>query len=278
MGYLKRLDNAFLCAPTLTLTPQSKFVIMSDSHRGIGNTNDIFLKNEVIFLSALQFYYDNDYSYIELGDGDELWKNRSLKAIQEAYEDIFQLIDKFYRSNRLYLLFGNHDIEKCKKDCKDGYTYKEGFILKDSLTGQHIHLTHGHQADILNSTLWKLSRFLVRYVWKPLEMYGISNPISAANNYEVKEKTEKRLNQWAIKRDTLLVCGHTHRAVIGSKLSPYFNSGCCIYPGCITALEIINRQISLVKWKYATDKNHYVYIKKEIIDQPVNLSDIFHMK
>lgn len=274
MGYLKRIDRAFNKAPTLTLTPESKFVIMSDCHRGVGNTNDNFLKNEVIFLSALQAYYQNGYTYIELGDGDELWKNRSLKAIKEAYEDIFNLIRKFYDNNRLCLLYGNHDLQKCKS-CKDSYSYHEGVLIKDTQSGKAIHITHGHQADIFNSTLWKISRFLVRYIWKPLEMYGISNPISAATNYEVKEKTERRLNQWAVKRKSVLICGHTHRAILGSAVSPYFNSGCCIYPGSITALEICDRQITLVKWKYATREDHSIYIKREQLAAPLPFNELF---
>jgi len=274
MGYLERIDKAFENAPTLLLKPKSKYVIMSDCHRGIGNTSDNFLKNEIIFLSALQCYYNDGYSYIELGDGDELWKNRSLSAIKEAYDDIFCLIDRFKTDNRLCLMYGNHDLEKSCKNYEDNYTYYEGILLKDTTSNKVIHITHGHQADVLNSTLWKISRFLVRYIWKPLEMYGISNPISAANNYEVKEKTERRLNLWAIKRNTTIICGHTHRAVIGNRQMPYFNSGCCIYPGSITALEIINRQITLVRWKYATDKNRNVYIKRESLTKALPIDKL----
>ena len=275
MGYSKRLVQAFFNAPVLSLTAQSKFVIMSDCHRGIGNTSDNFLKNELIFLSALQSYYNEGFTYIELGDGDELWKNRSLKAIQDAHEDIFKLMDKFDKDGRLCLLFGNHDMEKCTRHCKDSYTYHEAVMIKDMTSGKRIHITHGHQADLLNSTFWRLSRFLVRYIWKPLEMYGISNPISAANNYEVKEKTEKRLNQWAVSNETILICGHTHRAIMGNKSSPYFNSGCCIYPGSITALEIENKRLQLVKWKFTICEDFTICIKKEALADAVGIDEIF---
>lgn len=275
MDYSRRLEQAFSKAPELLLTSESKYVIMSDCHRGVGNTNDNFLKNEIIFYSALQSYYNEGFHYIELGDGDELWKNRSIKAIHEAYEDIFRLIKKFDYDNRLCLLVGNHDLEKLCKNYDDGFKYHEGIILKDSPTGKFIHITHGHQADSLNSTFWRLSRFLVRYIWKPLEMYGISNPISAANNYEVKEKIEKRLYQWAISRKTALICGHTHRAVMGNRQSPYFNSGCCIYPSSITALEIENRKITLVKWKYKTCDDFKICISRETLSDGVRIDDVF---
>lgn len=275
MSYSKRLEQAFSKAPELSLTSESKYVIMSDCHRGVGNTSDNFLKNELIFLSALQTYYNEGFTYIELGDGDELWKNRSVKAIQEAYEDIFRLMRKFDCDNRLCLLVGNHDLEKLCRNYDDGFKYHEGIILKDSHSSKLIHITHGHQADSLNSTFWRLSRFLIRYVWKPLEMYGISNPISAANNYEIKEKTERRLNQWAVSNETLLICGHTHRAVMGNRLSPYFNSGCCLYPGSITALEIENRKISLVKWKFGINKEYRICISKEALSEAISIDDVF---
>lgn len=275
MSYSKRIEQAFLQAPVLSLLPESKYVIMSDCHRGVGNTSDNFLKNELIFLSALQAYYNEGFTYIELGDGDELWKNRSVAAIHEAYEDIFRLMRKFDSDNRLYLLVGNHDLEKLCKNYDDGFKYYEGIMLKDSLSNNFIHITHGHQADALNSTFWRLSRFLIRYIWKPLEMYGISNPISAANNYEIKEKTERRLNQWAVANETLLICGHTHRAVMGNRFSPYFNSGCCLYPGSITALEIENRMISLVKWKFGIDNEYKICISKEALSEAISIDDVF---
>lgn len=275
MSYSKRLEQAFSKAPELSLTSESKYVIMSDCHRGVGNTSDNFLKNELIFLSALQTYYNEGFTYIELGDGDELWKNRSVKAIQEAYEDIFRLMRKFDCDNRLCLLVGNHDLEKLCRNYDDGFKYHEGIILKDSHSSKLIHITHGHQADSLNSTFWRLSRFLIRYVWKPLEMYGISNPISAANNNEVKEKVERRLRNWAIDRNRVLICGHTHRAVMGNKASPYFNSGCCLYPGSITALEIENRKITLFKWKFGIDNEYRICISKEALSDAVSIDDVF---
>ena len=34
------------------------------------------------------------------------------------------------------------------------------------------------------------------YVWKPLEQIGILDPTSAAKNYAVKQRTEKKLAEW----------------------------------------------------------------------------------
>ncbi|MCI8372541.1 MAG: serine/threonine protein phosphatase [Lachnospiraceae bacterium] len=274
MGYLERISRAFEKAPCLPLTPSSRIVLMSDCHRGTGNANDNYLKNETLFLSALRTYYKNGYTYIELGDGDELWENRRIEQIQRIHDNTFCLLDKFYNSKRLYLLYGNHDQVK-KNKCCGPYQYYEGLILRDCLTGRNIYLTHGHQADLLNSTLWKLARFLVRYIWKPLELYGVTDPTSAADNYKIKEKSEQRLNHWALKNHGILVTGHTHRAMTGSSENPYFNSGCCIYPGSITALEITNRKFLLVKWTLGVRDDHTLYVTREVLSNEISISEIF---
>lgn len=275
MGYLSRIDQAFEHAPCLTLTPSSKFVFMSDCHRGIGTANDNFLKNELIFLFALRTYYNSGYTYIELGDGDELWENQDFDKIQKTYEAVFSLLNHFKQEKRLYLLYGNHDLAKAEKSFSSDYDYYEGIILKDCITQKNIYLTHGHQADFFNSTLWKLSRFLVRYIWKPFELFGISDPTSAASNYQIKEQNEQRLNHWAIENHSILICGHTHRALTGTRKKPYFNSGCCIYPGSITALELTNRQLQLVKWNLQTKEDGTLYIARNPLLEKICIDEIF---
>ena len=73
---------------------------------------DNFLKNQHLYAAALRYYYENDFTYIELGDGDELWENRSFTAIKEAHATTFQMLARFYADQRLYLLYGNHDMSK----------------------------------------------------------------------------------------------------------------------------------------------------------------------
>lgn len=290
MSYSDRITAAFQNAPVLPLDASSKIVFMSDCHRGIGNGNDNFLKNEMIFISALQTYYSNGYTYIELGDGEELWENRHSETIQHVHDTVYCILDKFQKSNRLYLLYGNHDYEKSfctdfpKKILRKShspdpcvnqtFSYYEGILLQDCLTHKKLYLTHGHQADLLNSTLWRLARFLVRYIWKPLELFGVADPTSAGVNYSLKEKTEKRLNHWAKSNDAVLITGHTHRAMTGNRNAPYFNSGCCIYPGSITALELTARTFTLVKWFISVKKDHTLYTAREVLSAPVRLDDL----
>ena len=73
MSYQKRLDQAFKNVPVLPLDDNHKYVVFSDCHRGSGNNNDNFIKNEHLYLAALRHYNRMQYTYVELGDGDELW-------------------------------------------------------------------------------------------------------------------------------------------------------------------------------------------------------------
>ncbi len=261
MSNFHRISKAFENALHLPLTKNSKYVIFSDCHRGTGGAGDNFLKNEFIYLAALNYYFTRKYTYIELGDGDELWENRSLEDIKNMHPDTFHLMEQYLQENRMYAVYGNHDIVK-KRKC-----FYSGIILDDTEGKRDIYLTHGHQADLLNSTLWPLARFLVRYIWKPLESLGIPDPTSAAKNNTKKKKTEERLTVWASENRHLLVTGHTHHPMIGTKDSPYCNTGSCISPAGITCIEIDNRCLSLVKWGLASKSDQTVYVQREILGE-----------
>ncbi len=277
MSYKKRLDRAFEMAPHLPLNHNTKYVFFSDCHRGIGNTNDNFLANSNSYFAALQYYYQYGFCYIEAGDGDELWENRRLLQIIEIHEDIFAQLCMFHQSGRFYMLYGNHDIQK--RDCEPLFQYfpcYEGIILESDFFDFYV--THGHQADILNSVFWRLARFLVRYLWTPLERFGVLDPTSAAKNNIKKDKLEKKYIVYAKDRNCLLLTGHTHRPTLGNKFSPYYNCGSCVHPKCITCIELCGFRISLVKWFASAQKSEHfgnlyrecppvypLYIKREVL-------------
>lgn len=286
MSYHSRLLKAFKNAPVLLLNSCDRYVIISDCHRGNGSANDNFLKNQNIYSTALQYYYQYGFTYIELGDGDELWENRHMQGILETYSPIFQMLSKFYLSNRLYMLYGNHDMEKknsghqkkyySKYFCYEtqstqelfpGINFYEGIILKSPSRDTSLYLTHGHQVSFLNSTLWRFTRFLVRYFWKPLEHFGISDPTSAAKNHAYKDKAEKRLIKYSYMTKSRLITGHTHRPRLNPSEPGYMNTGSCVHPGCITCLEIENNTIFLVKWCFSVKKDRTLYVSREILSQ-----------
>lgn len=292
MGYQKRISGAFESALRLPLTESSRYILMSDCHRGIGDTNDNFQKNEFLYLAALEYYFKRGYTYIELGDGDELWENRSVRQIKEVHRQSFEMMAKFYGAGRMYAIYGNHDMVKkkpgftakyfrtyfCDQTAQEfplcpGINFYSGIILEDQKKKRDIYLTHGHQADLLNSTFWKLSRFLVRYVWKPLEHIGVSDPTSAAKNNTKKKKSERILADWAARRDHLLISGHTHHPMIGTKESPYFNTGSCIHPGGITGIEIENRCMTLVKWSLSARDDMTLYAARENLSEKICIDE-----
>lgn len=188
MSTYKRLSKVYENSKVIPYDYSSKFVIMSDCHRGSGNSGDNFLKNQYIFFAALNDYYKKGFTYIELGDGDELWENRSMEQIIEVHSSTFELLSKFYESDRMHMIYGNHDMQKSDIEFLECY-YKgryceirkkffllfnyiksyEGIILENEDNNQHrIFLVHGYQGDLINDRLCKLGRFLVRYIWRPL--------------------------------------------------------------------------------------------------------------
>ncbi|MHB1392242.1 MAG: metallophosphoesterase [Clostridia bacterium] len=291
-----RVSQVFETSQQIPFDDLSKIVLMSDCHRGDGSWADDFSKNQNLYFAALTHYNKEKFTYIEIGDGDELWENSKLSDIKQIHNDVFWLLSKFYNEGRLYMIFGNHDM--VKKDNRfvkiNLYQYydepsrryiplfkdiklHEGLILRHRYTGDRIFLVHGHQVDFLNYSLWKLARFLVRYLWRPLTTFGVNDPTRTAKNYKRKEATEKRLTEWVVKEKHMLIAGHTHRPMFPEVGEPtYFNDGSCVHPRCITAIEITDGHIILVKWNIKTKNDGSLYIGREVLAGPRRLRDYFN--
>ncbi len=276
---MRRLEEVWNKAPVIEFDNSNKFVIMSDCHRGIANWGDNFDPNEPLFYAALQDYYKNGYAYIELGDGDELWENRCLGQIVSAHKDTFQLMSKFYHKNRLLIMYGNHDRCKEKLACTQRYlkeyfpkiTVLEGVRMRYICSGRELFLTHGHQGDLINDTWWKLGRFLVRYVWRPLELFGLQDPTDAGKSYKKANRVERKLENWVKKREISLITGHTHRPRLPKTLPGYMNTGSCVHPRSITAIEIADGEILLVKWVVVVSEDKTLKVKREQMEGPLKL-------
>ena len=93
----KRISQVYSNAREVTFDDRSKFVVMSDCHRGDGSYADNFARNQNLFFAALTQYYYHKYTYIELGDGDELWENDKISKPLEVYDHIFWLLSKFHQ-------------------------------------------------------------------------------------------------------------------------------------------------------------------------------------
>ena len=290
----KRLDRAYQKAKIIDFNDSSKFILFSDCHRGDNSFADDFANNRNIYFHALKHYFNEGYQYLEVGDGDELWENLSFKSIFNAHQNVYMLLKEFHKTNRLHMIWGNHDMvyrnsDYVKKhlstyfDPKIGedvelfkeIKYHEGIVLKHTITKQEVFLTHGHQADWWNYSLWKWSRFMVRVLWKPLNVMGIADPTSPAKNYKELIKIERKTKKWIAANNNLItIVGHTHRPrfpEVGD--IAYFNDGSCVHPRSITGIEIVNGEISLIKWGISTKDDGTLQIVKTVLEGPKSIID-----
>lgn len=286
--FLKILENE----KKLNVDLNSKIVFISDVHRGDGGYNDSLMNNKNIYLAAIKYYYNQGYTLIEIGDGDELWENRNCTGIAYNYKEVFNLYNKFNTDKRLYMIYGNHDkIKKSKKFRKnqeskfrkidenfgesflnliENIDFHEGLVLNFLPSNKKGIVTHGHQLDLMNDEFSFVSRFLVRYIWTFLEgVAGYKAPNSPANNYKKGSKIDKKLENWANENKTLLICGHTHKVKfpkVGEGL--YFNDGSCVLPHSITCLEINKGLISAVKWSIKVGNENNLCVRRSFLDNP----------
>lgn len=284
----KRLTQAYKTAKLEIFNENSKYIFFSDTHRGDDSVSDEFSRNQNVYLHALNYYYNQGYTYVEVGDGDELWEYPAFKHIRLAHTDIFVMLKKYFDDERLIMLYGNHNIYMKRKqflinnyynfydeynqeqvELLKGLEAYEALVLKHQETDQEILVLHGHQGDFINDQGWPISMFLMRYFWRFMHIVGFENPSSPARNLYKRHKIEKAYNKWIEKHKMMLICGHTHRPKYPkSGELPYFNTGCCIHSRGITGLEIENGEISMVDWRIIADEKGVVRINRQLVRGP----------
>ncbi|MCX2679866.1 metallophosphoesterase family protein [Galbibacter sp. EGI 63066] len=294
MSTKKRFDRAYKNAGVIEFDDTSKFVLFSDCHRGDNSFADDFANNRNTYYHALKQYYKTGFTYCELGDGNELWENLHFKSIFDSHKNIFLLLKQFHDEGKLHFIYGNHDMvyedEAVIKKHYDTWLdpdleeevpfmpnlkYHEGLILRHKQTGQELFLIHGHQADWWNYTFWKWSRFMVRVLWRPLQVIGISDPTSPAkNNFELI-KVERRTKKWiADNNNRFTIIGHTHRPRFPEPGDlAFFNAGSCVHPRSITGIEIEKGKIKLIKWYVDTTEEGVLKVVREVLEKPQKLID-----
>lgn len=292
MSSRNRFSNAYKTAKRISFNDASKFIVFSDCHRGDNSFADEFANNRNIYYHALKHYYKEGFTYCELGDGDELWENIEFKEILEAHKNVFDLMRLFFQENRLHRVVGNHDMVYQNKRFVEknlysylnkvtgnneplfpGVTFTEGLLFTHETNGQEILMVHGHQADWMNYVGWKINRFMVRVLWRQLQIFGIGDPTSPAKNYRELIKVERRTKRWIIENNNLFtITGHTHRPRFPEPGDiAYFNDGSCVHPRSITGLEIENGAISLIKWHIATTEDGTLKVIRRLLEGPQKL-------
>jgi hypothetical protein len=254
----------------------AKFIIFSDQHKGDISAADDFKNNEANYIAALKFYNENLFSFINLGDSEELWKFKAAKILPANIKTF--AAEAAFQPNRFYKTYGNHDlIWKNKADVffllknyfKMPLHVHEGIVLKLKLanTSLNVFFTHGHQGDAMSDNNW-LSTWLVAHIWMPIQRFLRINVNTPSKDYSLRNEHNIMMHEWSNQqKNLLLVTGHTHMPVFASgkyfnhpsnnipgveqqKTKPsYFNTGCCCFDdGDITGIEIANGFIRLIKW------------------------------
>jgi UDP-2,3-diacylglucosamine pyrophosphatase LpxH len=291
----ERLSGVFDAATEVTIDDNSRVILFSDCHRGVNDWADDFAPNQNLYFHALTHYNEQGFTYVELGDGDELWEAPDFATIHAAHSHVFWLMREFYKDGRLYIIYGNHDMERADpavvkqhfetyfdpitrqdEPLFPGITLHEGIRLRYAGTEKSLFLLHGHQGDPLNDRPWRIGAWLVRRLWRPMQLLGFRDPTSAAQNYEKRNEVEQNLLAWVDENGNQpLICGHTHRSVFprGGGLA-YFNTGSCVHPRCITGLEIADGQMTLIKWWIRPDEGGLLRVVREPLEAPRSLRDI----
>jgi predicted phosphodiesterase len=205
---------------------QDKFIILSDQHKGARDGADIFRRSVNNYLAALEYYNNEGYTYINLGDSEELWGNIFL-TIKRHNKSTFEAEKKFLQRKAFIKIFGNHDLywdndPLAKVSLLQIYGEQlkvyEGAVLETTVNNKKttIYLTHGHQGDLQSDGNW-FSKWFVSDVWGPLQSYLHINPNTPAYNDQLKTDHNRLMYEWSSKRkDTLLITGHTHQPVFRS--------------------------------------------------------------
>ncbi len=255
---------------------EEDFIIFSDQHKGNRSWADDFAGCEKNYLAALHHYNGRNFTFINLGDSEELWKFK-ISDIIPKNDESFKAEAAFQQNNRYVKTFGNHDILwKNKLDVvlnlKDFFDMPlpvyEGIVLRDSTLHLDIFLTHGHQGDRLSDNN-AISTWLVAHIWNPVQRYLRINPNSPSSDFTLRNKHNRMMYEWSSHRKHLvLITGHTHQPIFASgkyyahpsnnipgkepedqPVPNYFNTGCCCFnDGDITGIEISHGSIRLIKW------------------------------
>jgi predicted phosphodiesterase len=205
---------------------KDKFIILSDQHKGTRNHADDFALSEKNYLSALDYYQEHRYNYINLGDSEELWKNGIL-SVKKYNKATFDKESLFLQNKAFFKIFGNHDLYWDNDPLASimllqiyGERVKvyEGLILQTKVNNKplSIYLTHGHQGDIQSDGNW-FSKWFVSNVWGPFQAYLEINPNTPATNDHVKTQHNQIMYDWSSRQNNLLlITGHTHQPVFRS--------------------------------------------------------------
>jgi hypothetical protein len=209
---------------------RAKYVIFSDHHKGNRDGADDFRLCEPAYNAALAYYYRLGYTLIVMGDVEELWEEWP-ETVLKAYPHTLELERNFHQDRRYLRFWGNHDdawshadlVEKMLMPTLGGTPLKvyETLLLhvrdgKEELG--RLFLLHGHQGTLDSDRIAPLSRFLVRYFWRPFQRIFKLSVNTPAQDFELRYEHDSALYFWSESQENVvLIAGHTHRPVFKSE-------------------------------------------------------------
>jgi len=203
-----------------------RFIILSDQHKGTKNGSDDFMIAEPNYLAALDYYQQQDFHFISLGDSEELWEN-TVWPVKSKNKITTEAEKKFLAAKRFTKVFGNHDTY-WNNDPFAGLQLMSMYgepvkIYEAVLLNVHIantvlpvFLTHGHQGDG-QSDGNPFSAWFVGTIWAPLQSYLNLNPNTPSSSKELKTTHNRFMYEWSkLENNPVLITGHTHQPVFAS--------------------------------------------------------------
>lgn len=205
---------------------KGNFIIFSDQHKGAKDLADDFRNAEPNYLSALQYYYTKDFTFINLGDSEELWESTPKTVIEKNRATLLEEA-KFLVAGRYHRVYGNHDLEwkyaiqqtmYLKPIFGDKLEVCEGLVLQTYHNGKKysIFLTHGHQGD-QKSDGNPFSTWIVAAIWTPIQRFFEISIDTISDSFELVDKHNVMMYEWsATQKDLIFISGHTHKPVFAS--------------------------------------------------------------
>jgi predicted phosphodiesterase len=208
----------------------AKLAIFSDHHKGSRDGADDFRVCERAYNAALAYYDRLEYTLAVLGDAEELWEGWP-ETVLQAYPHTLELEGKFHQQGRYLRLWGNHD---------DGWSHSDlvDRLLRPALGGGplkvreslimhvrdgeeelgRIFLVHGHQGTFDSERIAPLSKFALRYFWRPVQRIIKFSFNTPAKDFVLRHAHDSAMYSWSeAQQKVVLVAGHTHRPVFRSE-------------------------------------------------------------
>lgn len=203
-----------------------RFIILSDQHKGARDLADDFRNTEANYMCTLQHYYDEGFTFINLGDCEELWEATPSQVVEKNRLTLLEEA-QFLASGRYHRIYGNHDLEWNYAIQQNFYLRPifgpnlkvyEGLLLNTVYNGQtfSIFLAHGHQGD-QRSDGNAFTKWFVAAIWTPIQRYLEVTPDVISDSFELIDEHNIQMYEWsATEKNLLFISGHTHKPVFAS--------------------------------------------------------------